>query len=61
VLTDLERESKGKTTKGSCIHLPPNPKDKGLEIALRKTPRKGSEDQQKERTGTTHPSLEEPR
>jgi hypothetical protein len=49
-----------RTTKGSCIHPPPNPKEKGLEIALRKPPRKGSENHQKERMGTTHPSLEEP-
>jgi hypothetical protein len=40
---------------------PPNPKEKGLEIAPRKLPRKGSENHEKERTGTTHPSLEEPR
>jgi hypothetical protein len=39
---------------------PPNPKEKGLEIAPRKSPRKGSENHQKERTGTTHPSLKEP-
>jgi hypothetical protein len=53
---------KGKRTmKGSCIHPPPNPHEKGPEIAPRKSPRKGSENHQKERTGTTHPSLEEPR
>jgi hypothetical protein len=35
------RGIKGKrTTKGSCIHAPPNSKEKGLEIAPRKTPRK---------------------
>jgi hypothetical protein len=56
------RGNEGKrTTKGSCIHPPPNPKEKGLEMTLRKSPRKGSENHQKERTGTTHPSLEEPR
>jgi hypothetical protein len=56
------RGIKGKrTTKGSRIHPPPNPKEKGLEIAPRKSPRKGSENHKKERTGTTHPSLEEPR
>jgi hypothetical protein len=44
------------------MHTPPlNPKEKGLEIAPRKSPRKGSENHQKERAGTTHPSLEEPR
>jgi hypothetical protein len=47
--------------KGSWIHPPPNPKEKGLKIAPTKSPRKGSENHQKERTGTTHPSLEEPR
>jgi hypothetical protein len=52
-------EGKG-TTQGSYIHLPPNPKEKGLEIAPRKSPRKGSENHQKERMGTTHPCLEEP-
>jgi hypothetical protein len=53
---------KGKRTmNGSCIHPPPNLKEKGLEITPRKSPRKGSENHQKERTGTTHPSLEEPR
>jgi hypothetical protein len=36
----FERRIQGKrTTMGSCIHPPPNPKEKGLEIALRKTPR----------------------
>jgi hypothetical protein len=55
------RGVKGKiTTKGSCIHHPPNPKEKGLEITLRKSPRKSSENHQKERMGTTHSSLEEP-
>jgi hypothetical protein len=60
------RGIKGKRTmKGSCIHPPPNPKEKGLEIAPRKSPRKsprkGSENHQKKQMGTTHPSLEEPR
>jgi hypothetical protein len=55
------REIKGKrTTKVSCIHPPTNPQENGLEISPRKTPRKGSENHQKERTGTTHQSLEEP-
>jgi hypothetical protein len=45
----------------SCIHPPPNPKEKGLEIAPRKMPRKGFENHPKERTRTTHPTLEEPR
>jgi hypothetical protein len=44
------------------VHTPPpKPKEKVLEIAPRKLPRKGSENHQKERMGTTHPSLEEPR
>jgi hypothetical protein len=56
------RGIKGKrTTKGSSIHPPPNPKEKGLEIAPRKSPRKGSENHQKGQTVKTHPSLEEPR
>jgi hypothetical protein len=55
------RGIKGKrTTKGSRIHPPPNHKEKGLEIALGKLPRKGSENHQKEQMGKTHPSLEEP-
>jgi hypothetical protein len=40
---------------------PPNPLEKGLEITPRKSPRKGFKNHQKERKGTTHPSLEEPR
>jgi hypothetical protein len=44
---------------GSCIQPPPNPKEKSLEIAPRKLPREGSENHQKERMGTTHPSLKE--
>jgi hypothetical protein len=49
------------TTKGSHIHPPPNPQEKGPEIDPRKPPRKSSENHQNERTGTTQPSLEEPR
>jgi hypothetical protein len=56
------RGIKGKrTTKGSHIHPPPNPQKKGPENTPRKSPRKGSEYHKKERTVTTHPSLEEPR
>jgi hypothetical protein len=56
------RGIKGKrTTKGSSIHPLPNPKEKGLEIAPRKSPRKGSENHRKREIGKTHPSLEEPR
>jgi hypothetical protein len=39
---------------------PPNPKEKGLEIALRKTLIKGSENHEKGQTRKIHPSLEEP-
>jgi hypothetical protein len=46
--------------KGSCIHPPQNPKEKGLEIAPRKSPRKGSENHQKGKSGRTQTSLEEP-
>jgi hypothetical protein len=49
-----------KTTKGSCIHPPPNPQEKGLENTPRKSPKNDPENHQKERTGTTDPSLEEP-
>jgi hypothetical protein len=56
------RGIKGKrATKGSSIYPPPNPQEKGLENAPRKLSRNGSENHQKERTRTTHPSLEEPR
>jgi hypothetical protein len=52
---------KGKrTTEDPSIYTPPNPKEKGLEITPRKSPRKGSENHQKRGTGNTHPSLEEP-
>jgi hypothetical protein len=60
LLTDLGGESKGKNHEGFMHTPPPNPKEKGLEITPRKSPRKGSENHQKERTGTTHPSLDEP-
>jgi hypothetical protein len=39
---------------------PPNPKEKGLKTTTRKSPRKGSENHKKEKTGETHSSLEEP-
>jgi hypothetical protein len=53
---------KGKRiTKDSSIHPSPNPKEKGLESAIRKLPRKGSENHHKEETRETQPSLEEPR
>jgi hypothetical protein len=43
------------------MHPTTNPQENGLEIFPRKSPRKGSENHEKERMGTTHPSLEEPR
>jgi hypothetical protein len=55
------RGIKGKrTTKGSCIHPPPNPKEKGLKTATRKSPRKGSENHLKRKMGEIQSSLEEP-
>jgi hypothetical protein len=55
------RGIKGKrTTNGSSINPLLNPKEKGLKIAPKKLPRKGSENRQKEEMGKTHPSLEEP-
>jgi hypothetical protein len=39
---------------------PPNPKAKGLKTTIRKSPRKGSENHQKGKTGETHSSLEKP-
>jgi hypothetical protein len=42
------RGIKGKRTmKGSCIHPPPNAKEKGLKTSIRNSPRKGSENHQK--------------
>jgi hypothetical protein len=37
-----------RTTKGSCIYLPTDPQKNGLQISPRKSPRKGSENHQKE-------------
>jgi hypothetical protein len=55
------RGIKGKrTTKGSHIHPPQNPQEKGPENTPRNPPREGSENHHKERTGTPHPNLEEP-
>jgi hypothetical protein len=52
---------KGKrTTKGSQKHPPPNPQEQGQNTP-RKPPREGSENHHQEQTGTTQPSLEEPR
>jgi hypothetical protein len=56
------RGIKGKrTTRGSSIHPPPNPKEKGLKTTTRNSPRKGSKNHQIGKTGETQPSLEEPR
>jgi hypothetical protein len=56
------RGIKGKrTTRGSCIHPPPNPKKKSLKTATRNLPRKASKNHQKGKMGKTHPSLEDPR
>jgi hypothetical protein len=46
--------------KGSFIHPPTNPQEKALEITLRKSPRKGSENHQKRKPGGTQTRLEEP-
>jgi hypothetical protein len=48
LLTDFWGIKGKRTTKASSIYPPPNPKEKGLENAPRKTPRKGSENHQKE-------------
>jgi hypothetical protein len=50
-----------RTTKCSHIHPPPNPQEQGPENTPRKPPREGSENYHQEQTGTTQPSLEEPR
>jgi hypothetical protein len=56
------RGIKGKRTmKGSHIHPPPNPQEQGPENAPRNPPRESSENHHQEQTGTTQPSLEEPR
>jgi hypothetical protein len=47
--------------KGSSTYPSPNPQENGLEISLRKSPRKGSENHQKGKPGRTQTSLEEPR
>jgi hypothetical protein len=51
MLKELGGESNGKTTKGSSIHPPPIPKEKGLENTTRKTPRNGFENHQKGKMG----------
>jgi hypothetical protein len=57
----FERGIKGKrTTRGSCIHPPPNPKEKGLKTTTRNLPKKGLRKSPKGETRKTHLSLEEP-
>jgi hypothetical protein len=57
----FERGIKGKrTTRSSCIHPPPNPKEKGLKTATRNLPKKGLRKSPKGEIGKTHLSLEEP-
>jgi hypothetical protein len=59
---EFGRGIKGKrTTKGSGIHPPTNPQENGLKISPRKSPRKGSENHQKGKSGRTQTSLAEPR
>jgi hypothetical protein len=43
----LVGESKGKEPRRVHAYTPPNPKEKGIEIPPRKSPRKGSENHQK--------------
>jgi hypothetical protein len=52
--------TKKRGTRSSYVTSNKNPSKKHSEN-FSEIPRKGSENQQKERTGTTHPSLEEPR
>jgi hypothetical protein len=47
--------------KGSHIHPPPNPQEQCPENTPRNPPREGSENYHQEQTGTTQPSLKEPR
>jgi hypothetical protein len=49
-----------RTTKGSHIFPPSNPKEQGPENISRKPTREGSENHHQEQPGTTQPSLEEP-
>jgi hypothetical protein len=50
-----------RTTKGSHKFPPSNAQEQGTENTPRKPPREGSENHHQEQTGTTEPSLEEPR
>jgi hypothetical protein len=52
---------KKKNHEGFMHTSPTKSPRKSLEISARKSPRKVSINHQKERKGTTHPSLEEPR
>jgi hypothetical protein len=49
-----------RTTKGSCIHHPPNPKEKGLNTASRKSPRRAPKITKKGKPRRIQTSLEEP-
>jgi hypothetical protein len=60
LLTNLGGKSKGKTTKGSSIHPPSNPKEKRPRTHHKKIAKKGLRKSLKRRNGKTHPSLEEP-
>jgi hypothetical protein len=53
-------ETTAQSQNWSGIRPPTNPKEKFLETAIRKSPRKGSENHQKRKMGETPPSLEEP-
>jgi hypothetical protein len=56
------RGIKGKRSmKGSHISSTSNPQEQGPENTPRNPPREGSENHHQEQTGTTQPSLEEPR
>jgi hypothetical protein len=56
-----EGNHKKKNHKGFMHTPPPNPKEKCLKTATRKSPRKGSENHKKGKTGEAQSSLEEPR
>jgi hypothetical protein len=58
---DLGGESKGKEPRRVHAYIPHQIPKRKISIAPRKSPRRGSENHQKERTGRTHPSIEEPR
>jgi hypothetical protein len=59
-LTDLGGESKGKEPRRVHAYIPQQILKKMTSKSLQKPPRNSSENHQKERMGTTNPSLEEP-